>query len=389
MRVAIVQEYVPNYRRELFDRVVNQLERAGNECVVFVTGASASQLRRKDAHNGDTWVRNTDRRRLFKFGPKVHIDLKELATFDVVIVGLVGSSLDTNVVIVRRLLNWIIGGPRVVLWGHVKPYVKRGNILDLMVERIQIAIADRVFAYTEGGKSFALRYRVPERKMTVLNNTLPTDELESCFLSASLELAGGQRRSLFEREWTTLCYIGALDGSKRVELLADVLDELWKRGSTIRLIIAGRGESEKLLSSASSREQIITIGHVGAQDKALVLAQSEAIVNPGRIGLSAIDSLVSGLPILTTSPNRHAPEVEYLAGTDLLHSVSAEVVAYANLLDDRRWIQSRKQPMSLPYPRIEDMVLRFVESTLEMSRQDGFYKRSQEGRLDRRQNDAQ
>lgn len=42
------------------------------------------------------------------------------------------------------------------------------------------------------------------------------------------------------------------------------------------------------------------------------------LLNPGRVGLVAVDALVLGLPVLTSDAGRHAPEIEYLTeGSDL------------------------------------------------------------------------
>jgi glycosyltransferase involved in cell wall biosynthesis len=54
------------------------------------------------------------------------------------------------------------------------------------------------------------------------------------------------------------------------------------------------------------------LGAVHGRDKALALAAAQAVSIPGRIGLVAVDSMVAGTPIVTTSFSNHAPEFDYL-----------------------------------------------------------------------------
>ena len=80
-----------------------------------------------------------------------------------------------------------------------------------------------------------------------------------------------------------------------------------------RLLIAGDGSDRKLVEGASESMRFIRyLGRVGGREKALAIRSSEVIAMPGRVGLLAVDSLVAGLPIVTTNWRWHAPEFEYL-----------------------------------------------------------------------------
>jgi glycosyltransferase involved in cell wall biosynthesis len=88
------------------------------------------------------------------------------------------------------------------------------------------------------------------------------------------------------------------------------------------------------------------LGGVHGRDKALALSAAQAVSIPGAIGLVALDSLVAGTPIVTTTYPYHGPEFDYLTdGTTAVitsndeHSYAEGLVAF---LADRR----RQQEMS-------------------------------------------
>ena len=131
-------------------------------------------------------------------------------------------------------------------------------------------------------------------------------------------------------------YLGGLDGSKRVDFLAATLDELHERGSDVHLMVGGAGKESFLLQEARDRGQVSALGYVQGSAKAAVLKSSIGIVNPGRVGLLAVDALVAGRPILTTDWKYHAPEIEYLEpGKSLFTSIDT-APAFAALIDDFR-----------------------------------------------------
>ena len=128
-----------------------------------------------------------------------------------------------------------------------------------------------------------------------------------------------------------LSYIGALGQSKKVDLLAAALDVMWREDPRVRVLVAGRGVLEHLLAPAVERGQVILLGYADASVKALMAAVSSALLNPGRIGLIAVDALVLGRPILTTRYPFHAPAFEYLHEGDSMFVADMTPAAFADL----------------------------------------------------------
>lgn len=327
-RVDIVQQYVPRYRVPFFEGLVRKLAAEGIECRVLAGQPSGAQKHRGDAAVAD-WIVEIPYREIFLGGRSLKFGGvgRHLRGSEAVIVGHIGTSWDTN----REILNGMMGRVRIGLWGHIRSYVNKANPLDAAVERWQLRHAHHVFAYTPGGADYAAQCGVPEMSITTVMNTVPTDQLVAARDSLAPADVDEFRAQHGLSDGPVLGYIGALDQSKKVDLLAAALDVLWREDRSVRVLVAGRGVLEGLLAPAAERGQVILLGYADADLKARVAAVSRALLNPGRIGLVSVDALVLGRPILTTRYPFHAPEFEYLREGESLFVSDMNPDAFAHL----------------------------------------------------------
>jgi glycosyltransferase involved in cell wall biosynthesis len=81
-----------------------------------------------------------------------------------------------------------------------------------------------------------------------------------------------------------------------------------------QLVIVGDGPQRELVQKAvdESGGWIHWLGAQTGRDKARVLSMSQLMLNPGMVGLSILDSLVAGVPMVTTAYPHHSPEIVYL-----------------------------------------------------------------------------
>ena len=101
--------------------------------------------------------------------------------------------------------------------------------------------------------------------------------------------------------------------------------------------------------------------------KALIAATARLLVNPGRIGLLAVEALVMGLPIVTTRWPYHAPEVEYLIEGETVHSSANDTESYVQLILELLHKQPRKAlTVNADVPLLSDMVARFASGITNM-----------------------
>lgn len=362
-KLLIVQPYVPKYRLAFFEKLIASLDAHGVDCKVAASEPDSEQGKRGDATN-PSWVIPVEQRRL-KVGART-INLggsrKAWKSADAVIVGLVGSSLDTYL----ALLDGKMRKLKVGLWGHVKPYVSPGNSLDLWLEKWQMRLANEVFAYTKGGRDFAKANGISDGKITTVMNAVDTTSLETAMLSISEEEAVAFRALHNIDPDKTLAFIGGLDSSKRIEFLAASLDAIWTEDPSVKILIGGRGPDLHHLSPAVARGQAIELGYVDPKQLALLARNVRGIVMPGRIGLVAVDALVLGLPVITTDWPFHAPESEYLnEGTTRFTSQNSPR-AFAETV-----LSTLAQPVVecdkvTWFPTIDEMVANFTSGVLRM-----------------------
>jgi glycosyltransferase involved in cell wall biosynthesis len=361
-RLVIVQPYIPRYRVPFFAGLTRALASNSVECVVAAGVPTGAQKYRGDQVSDLPWAARYEPRRL-RIGSRV-LDLggsrSSWAGADAVILGLQGTLADSYSALLRGSRQ------RVGLWGHVASYVAPSNRLDHALERWQARRSDHVFAYTESGAAEALRMGVDPRKVTTVMNSLDTQSLIASYHRISDADKREFRSANKVEAGRTFCFVGGLDESKRIDLLAEALDILWNEDRSIRVLVGGRGKHEGLLARAIQRQQVVHLGFADDQTIAMMSAVSEALLMPGRIGLVAVQALALGLPILTTEYAYHAPEAEYLVEGTSRRTSAADAASFAALVLSSVGGDQKTRPGSWPYPTLEQMIGNYSVGVMAM-----------------------
>lgn len=366
-RVVIVQPYVPAYRVTFFALLVRVLRDNGVDCLVAAAQPQNEQRQRGDQAN-EEWMRPFDQRSISLCGRTVGLGgaRKAWAGADVVVIGHLGSSLDTYL----ALYDGMRGRLQVGLWGHIASYVKKGVKLDLALERWQLKRADHVFAYVPSGRRYAVENGVPPENVTTVMNTIDTTRLSEAIRGLRGESIDEFMQLHNLVPGRVLGYLGGLDASKRVDFLCRVLDIMWTTDPDIKIIVGGNGSQASLLDKAVSRGQVVMMGYVGPNDQALIGKVSKALIMPGRVGLVAVDALVLGVPVITTDWPWHAPEVEYLTEGISKFTSKNDPMSFAALI---RVVleETTRQTVSTSTnrgqaPLIDDMVENFAQGIMQL-----------------------
>ncbi|MDQ1218293.1 glycosyltransferase involved in cell wall biosynthesis [Microbacterium arborescens] len=360
--LSIVQPYVPRYRVAFFDGLERVLRDDDVRLRVIAGEPTKSQKARGDSATAE-WL-ETVAPRIVEMGGR-HLSLTYSRSLwrgsDAVIVPHQGSSLDAVSALARR------GETRVGVWGHIASYTSPLNVVDGMVERWQLRRAHHVFAYTPGGAEFARNTGVSPRNITTVMNTIDSDELLRALDQLSV---AGARAALSERgvpDAPYLAYIGGLDESKRIRFLAESLDIAHRGGIDVHIVVLGRGDQAELLGRAVARGQVTRLGYGGVTDKAAVLRGARAVVNPGRVGLLAVDCLAARTPLITTDWPWHAPELEYLRGGSLAQLVADDAGTFAETMGVAMRGAPSHPAEDWPHPpRLRDMVANFQRGVRSM-----------------------
>lgn len=284
---------------------------------------------------------------------------------DGVVVGHLGSSIDTYLAILDARRHQT----RVGLWGHIKSYVHDGHPLDLALEKWQLRRSNHVFAYSPGGRDYAVAAGVPREHITTVMNTTDTTLLAQERRSLSQTDVQDYLSAHGLKPGRTLAYIGGLDASKRIAFMAHTLELLWLSDPDIKVLVGGAGSQSDLLKTAVSRGQVLMKGYVDPPEQAVMAAAAEALIMPGRIGLAAVDALVLGIPILTTSWRYHAPESEFLTEGESRFTSEDDPYSYARMI--RNFLRNKNglvfgHKADWNYPTIDSMVDNFHDGVVKM-----------------------
>jgi glycosyltransferase involved in cell wall biosynthesis len=320
-RIVIMQPYVPAYRAPFFAALGVRLAEQGHELIIASSEPTGAQAKRGDVAHVQGVQQRTMRARTVRIGNAQVRLVKGQSAWkdaDVIVAELAAGASATYSALLQRRRP-------VGVWGHVEAFTAPDTRLTRSLRRWQARKATHVLAYTDVGADVARGWGLNPAKVTSLHNTVDVSALSKAVHRVAAEDPIEVRARLGVGRGPVFAMVGGLDASKRVDLVIESLDLLWQRRPDIQLVVGGRGVLESAFDDAVSRGQVHMLGYVGNDSKADVARVAIALLNPGRVGLIAVESMAMRLPIITTTGTRHGPEYEYLSpGRD---SVECEAIA--------------------------------------------------------------
>lgn len=333
-RVVVLQPYVPAYRAPFFTALEARLRSQGHELVVAAGEPTGPQAKRNDAAHLDGVQQRTLRVRTLKVG-SARLRLVNARSVwrdaDVIVAELAAGSAATYGALLqcRRPVG---------VWGHVEAFTAPDTRVTRTLRRWQTRAAAHVLAYTDAGAAAAKDWGVASGHVTALHNTIDVGALTQAIAGIREQSQAEVRARLGVGTGPIFAMIGGLDASKRVDLVVETLDLLWSSRPEIQLVVGGRGDLEAAFNPAVSRGQVQLLGYVENETKADLAHVATALLNPGRVGLVAVESMAMQLPLITTRGAGHGPEYGYLTpGVDSVEcapSASALAAAMTELADD-------------------------------------------------------
>lgn len=212
--------------------------------------------------------------------------------------------------LVRRLF----GGPKIILTGHGRNHQTDDHTTP--VERAKEWLtrrADWFFAYTENSANIVAEMGFPRERITVFTNALDNNaRLEQIAATTDDDLAA-LRSELGLGSGPVGAYIGRIYADKRPAFLIEAAVALRQLHPDFELLIIGDGNDREAIDAAvGEHEWIHDVGARFDGDLVRHALLADVILNPGAIGLVAIDSLALGRPIVTVADTGHGPEMAYL-----------------------------------------------------------------------------
>jgi glycosyltransferase involved in cell wall biosynthesis len=330
--VSIIQPYIPVYRLQFFQELITLAEAKNIKIFVIYGSPSGNEAGRLDSGKNRLpmallgsfiYLKSTNSKILNREIRFLHIP-KFVLNSDLIII----EQGNRNILTQLRLL--VGQSRRIALWGHGKNYIHKRSLIESWIRKWSIRKSIWFFSYTHGGAEFVSSIGVDHSRISVVNNSVGKS-LEGSPSRIPMEAS---QLDKIEPELFKIVFIGALDETKRLKFLFESILILSTLSINVELHVFGEGvEREHWERKFSQFGQIKFKGRAGADEKLWISANCDFIVNPGRVGLVALDSFQMGVPIITDSNYRHAPEFDYLVnGYNCLISHSLTVEEFAKFL---------------------------------------------------------
>lgn len=310
-KVTIIQRILPHYRVPFFEALHCELARDGIELQLIY---------------GQEYPGTVPRSELLKHPWTIRIENRYLNTplGQVVWQACLSHLQDSDLIVVEQanslLLNyWLMISRgrckhRLAFWGHGRNFQARsGHSLREGLKRWFINQVDWWFAYTESSAKTVRESGFPTDRITVVQNAIDTNELESALAGVTQADLIGLRTQLGLANDHVALYCGGLYAGKQLDFLIAACMAIRQRISNFHIIFIGDGpEQGKIEQAAQEHGWIHYVGPKFGQDRAMYFRASQALLMPGLVGLAIVDSFVAGTPLFTTDIRSHSPEFSYL-----------------------------------------------------------------------------
>jgi glycosyltransferase involved in cell wall biosynthesis len=364
-RLAITQPYVPEYRVPLFENLRKALNAEGVELRVFfgLTREDEEVVRSRGNSAVPDWAERVRLRTLrVPRGPLLRY--RELPTgWDKALLLTEMQAANGNAWTAR------VGNRPFLTIGHGKGYTSRESRLSVSLETWLNRGARHVLTYMPSGRAEVVRRTGmdPDSVSTFYNST-DTRRLRAALddQTAGTIAAFRAQHGLPDNAQVAL-YVGALTEYKRIDLLTAAARIVLRNNPLAWLVVAGDGPemaAVKKLTSSSGR--VIALGHSGPVTFAAAAKLARLVVNPGRVGLVAVDALAMKLPVLTTQGAPDAPEIEYLVEEESVFHSSPTAEGLAH-----KWQEILGKPLpdvAPEIPSVERSALLIAEAVISVRR---------------------
>lgn len=186
----------------------------------------------------------------------------------------------------KKLIMWSMGK----LAG--RDYKGIRSLVQKWIKRIEKK-ADAIFVYSTQAEQYFIRDGVENKRIFKAINVIDTNAK----LSAIKEAGAIEQEPGFN-----VAFVGAINKTKRLELLVDAIESLVKQYDDIKLHIIGDGNYlqtiKEYVTSKGADNYVVFHGRVTEGLNAL-LAKYQVLALPGLGGLAIVDGMISSLPIIS------------------------------------------------------------------------------------------
>lgn len=204
-------------------------------------------------------------------------------------------------------------GKRVIFWGH--GYLSAPSGWVGLARRALNSLPDVHMFYGRWGKQFALETGWSIDKLHVIGNSLDLEAQLKQRATVTPDELRDLRRQLFKRPELPIAFCSTrVHQNKRLDMLIEALSILRRQGVDANLLIVGDGPARADLEAQAKAAGIDAHFTGACYDEAKLaryISASDLTVSPGFLGLTAMHSMVFGVPVVTHGTMaKQVPEVE-------------------------------------------------------------------------------
>lgn len=317
-RVAIFYHFFPHYRKGIIEQISRQ-----TEAVFLGDSIGEDGIRPHEFQDGQNF-KHSNCWRVWKFVFQPKTILEAFKDYDAFIFLANPNHISTWLAAI--LLR--IRGRRVIFWGH--GFKSSDKSIKNIVRKSFFSLADAFYTYGWRAKLNAIKLGFAPEKIYVGFNSL--DYIEQKKVRDHLLSRG---RGTANRETLITC-ISRLTAACRYDMLLDAIKLAQDNGpQRFRVSIIGDGPERAKLEQ-KARDLNIEAEFHGAiyneKEIAKHIYNADVTVSPGKIGLTAMHSLMYGTPVISNNDFiGQMPEVEAIVPGftgELFESGSVENLAY-------------------------------------------------------------
>ena len=204
-------------------------------------------------------------------------------------------------------------GKTVLYWTH--GWKQRDRGVAGFFRRKFYQMADGLLLYGSQAKRIGIEFGFAPERLHVVNNSLNYERHLELLTQITTQAISNRRATLFGDDQSPIILCSSrLDRSKQLELLIHAADQLNSEDCRVNILLIGDGNAKHALEQLAI-ERSVTAVFLGAcydeEEIALCTSLSDVTVCPGPVGLTVIQSMTFGTPVITCDDfDRQKPEFE-------------------------------------------------------------------------------
>jgi len=309
-KIIIIQRILPHYRVEIFRQLQEILENNGVK-LVLIYGQENKGAVPVSVDIDEDWAFKIKNKYIRIFGREFVWQpcIQYINGANLIIIEQAGR------LIINYLLQFVLMRKyeKLAYWGHGRNMQGSQNSIREIIKLKLLNNIDWWFLYTDINLKHLIKYGVPDSKISIVNNSINTNELNSAVNELSNKNKLELKSELGLTSKYVVLYCGGMYPDKKLSFLLQSCMKIKKNIKDFEIILIGSGPDEVLVKKYCNEYKWIKyIGPKFGKERVPYFMASDLLLMPGLVGLAIIDSFITQTPIVTTNISSHSPEIAYL-----------------------------------------------------------------------------